>query len=85
MPLTHSRRPVKPLPCSFAPHFSFFLLPSSPPVCCCVLQGAIPAGVELCGEGMAESISASIDALLGGDASAAVFKADIGEIMVRPL
>lgn len=50
-----------------------------------VRQGAVPAGAELCGEGMAESISASIDALLDGDASAAVFKRDIGELMVRPL
>eukprot|EP00752_Nemacystus_decipiens_P008074 g7217.t1 len=49
-------------------------------------EGAVPAGAELCGGGgMAESISNSIDALLGGDASAAVFKRDAGELMVRPL
>lgn len=50
-------------------------------------QGAVPAGAELCGgRGMAASISVSIDALLGGDASAAVFdKTDDGEITVRPL
>lgn len=34
---------------------------------------------------MAESISASIDRLIDGDESAAIFKKDIGELMVRPL
>lgn len=51
----------------------------------CFPQGAVPAGAELCGGGVAESISASIDAPLGGNASATVFKRDIGELMVRPL
>ncbi|CAM9676919.1 unnamed protein product, partial [Hapterophycus canaliculatus] len=49
-------------------------------------QGAVPAGFELCGgDGMAKSISASIDALVAGDESAAVFKRDLGELKVRPL
>lgn len=49
-------------------------------------QEAIPAGAELCGGGeMAESISASIGALIDGDESAAIFKKDVGELMVRSL
>ncbi|CAN0194683.1 unnamed protein product [Scytosiphon promiscuus] len=49
-------------------------------------EGAVPAGAELCGgDGMAKSISASIDALVAGDESAAVFKRDLGELTIRPL
>lgn len=49
-------------------------------------QEAVPAGAELCGgDEMAHSIAASIDALTAGDESAAVFKRDIGELMLRPL
>lgn len=49
-------------------------------------QDAVPAGVELCGGGeMALSIANSIDRLIDGDEKAAVFKSDLGELMVRPL
>lgn len=49
-------------------------------------QEAVPAGVDLCGgDEMAISLSASIDALTEGDESAAVFKRDGGELMLRPL
>eukprot|EP00903_Cladosiphon_okamuranus_P012371 g11596.t1 len=49
-------------------------------------EGAVPAGVELCGgDEMAHSIAASIDGLTAGDEDAAVFKSDLGELMLRPL
>ncbi|CAM9150528.1 unnamed protein product [Ectocarpus sp. 8 AP-2014] len=49
-------------------------------------EEAVPAGAELCGgEEIAVSIAASIDALTAGDESAAVFKRDIGELVLRPL
>ncbi|CAM9509280.1 unnamed protein product, partial [Scytosiphon promiscuus] len=49
-------------------------------------ERAVPAGVELCGgDDMARSISASIDALVAGDESAAVFKRNVGGLMIRPL
>lgn len=49
-------------------------------------QGAVPAGVDLCGgDEMAISIAASVDALIAGDASAAIFNRDLGELMLRPL
>lgn len=49
-------------------------------------QGAVPAGVELCGGGeMASSIARSMDRLIDGDEEAAIFKSDLGELMVRPL
>lgn len=49
-------------------------------------QGAVPAGVELCGgDDVIHSIAASFDALTDGDESAAVFNRDIGELMLRPL
>lgn len=34
---------------------------------------------------MAISIAASVDALIAGDASAAIFNRDLGELMLRPL
>lgn len=47
-------------------------------------QEAVPAGAELCGGGeMAESISSTIGALIEGDESAAIFKKNPGELMVR--
>ena len=53
---------------------------------CLEFQGAVPAGVDLCGgDEMAYSIEASIDALTAGDESAAVFNRDIGELLLRPL
>eukprot|EP00752_Nemacystus_decipiens_P007406 g6624.t1 len=49
-------------------------------------EGAVPAGVDLCGgDEMAISIAASVDALNAGDASGAIFKRDLGELMLRPL
>lgn len=49
-------------------------------------QEAVPAGAELCGgDEIAASIAASIDALTAGVESAAVFKRDIGELVLRPL
>lgn len=51
-----------------------------------LFQGAVPAGVELCGGfEMTMSISDSIDALIEGDESAAVFDRDAGKLMLRPL
>lgn len=48
-------------------------------------QGAVPAGVELCGGyEVVDSIAASFDALTSGDESAAVFNRDIGELKLRP-
>lgn len=48
-------------------------------------QGAVPAGVELCGgDEMARSIHDSFERLKAGDESAAVFKKDVGELMIRP-
>lgn len=50
------------------------------------LQDAVPAGVELCGGGdMAASIGRSLGRLVDGDEGGAVFKPDLGELMVRPL
>lgn len=50
-----------------------------------VLQGAVAAGVELCGgDHMAKSIHDSFERLKAGDEGAAIFKRDIGELMVRP-
>ncbi|CAM9420198.1 unnamed protein product [Ectocarpus fasciculatus] len=47
--------------------------------------GAVPAGAELCGStDMAQSIHDSFERLKVGDESAAIFKTDIGELMVRP-
>lgn len=56
-------------------------------LCACHFsQDAVPAGVELCGGGqMAISIEKSIDKLVEGDEEGAVFKSDLGELMVRPL
>ncbi|CAB1104024.1 CPO-like [Ectocarpus sp. CCAP 1310/34] len=49
-------------------------------------EEAVPAGAELCGgDEIAVSIAASIDALTAGDESAAVFKRDVGELVLRPL
>ena len=49
-------------------------------------QEAATAGTKLCGGGLlAPSISSSIGALIDGDESAAIFKKDVGEQMVRPL
>lgn len=51
-----------------------------------LFQGAIPAGVELCGGfEMTVSTADSIDALTEGDESAAVFDRGVGELMLRPL
>lgn len=51
-----------------------------------IFQEAVPAGVELCGGGgMAVSIAKSIDRLIEGDEEAAVFKADLGDLLLRPL
>ncbi|CAM9338597.1 unnamed protein product [Ectocarpus sp. 8 AP-2014] len=47
--------------------------------------GAVPAGAELCGGmDMAMSIHDSLERLKAGDESAAIFKTDVGELMVRP-
>ncbi|CAN0483832.1 unnamed protein product, partial [Ectocarpus sp. 12 AP-2014] len=47
--------------------------------------GAVLAGAELCGgEDMAKSIHDSFERLKAGDESAAIFKSDVGELMVRP-
>lgn len=47
-------------------------------------QDAVPAGAELCGGNLvAESISASIGALIDGDETGAVFDRNVGELMVR--
>ncbi|CAM9971879.1 unnamed protein product, partial [Ascophyllum nodosum] len=47
---------------------------------------ATAAGGELCGGGLlASSISSSISALIDGDETAAIFKKDVGELMVRPV
>ncbi|CAM9870915.1 unnamed protein product [Ectocarpus fasciculatus] len=47
--------------------------------------GAVPAGAELCGgDHMAKSIHDSFERLKAGDESAAVFKSNVGELMVRP-
>lgn len=49
-------------------------------------QGAVPAGAELCGgDEMAKSIHDSFERLKAGDESAAIFKKDVGELMVRPI
>eukprot|EP00752_Nemacystus_decipiens_P014976 g13334.t1 len=49
-------------------------------------EESVPAGVELCGgDEMAISIAASVDGLTAGDESVAVFKRDLGELMLRPL
>ena len=49
-------------------------------------QGAVPAGAELCGGGdMAASIDVSLARLVDGDEDAAIFKRDIGELLLRPL
>ena len=49
-------------------------------------QGAVPAGAELCGGGdMAASIDVSLSRLVDGDEDAAIFKRDIGELLLRPL
>lgn len=75
-PVRHTRHDVNLRASVLAPRRVFCIPP----------QGAVPAGAELCGgDDMARSVSASVDALIGGDASAAVFKRDIGELMVRPL
>lgn len=51
-----------------------------------MFQETVPAGVGLCGgDEMAHSFAASIDALTGGDESAAVLNREIGELMLRPL
>eukprot|EP00752_Nemacystus_decipiens_P004023 g3684.t2 len=48
-----------------------------------IAQGAVTAGVELCGgDDMAKSIHDSLERLKNGDESAAIFKRDIGELMV---
>lgn len=53
--------------------------------CCCPAQGTVPEGTELCGgEDMAKSTHVSFERLKAGDESAAVFKSDVGELMVRP-
>lgn len=52
--------------------------------CSTPLQDAVPAGVDLCGgELVARSVEASIDRLIAGDETAAVFKSDPGELKVR--
>lgn len=52
----------------------------------CIHQGAVGAGKELCGgDDMVRSIAASIDALIDGDESAAVFDRDIGPLKLRVL
>eukprot|EP00904_Undaria_pinnatifida_P002795 jgi/Undpi1/12516/HiC_scaffold_6.g02185.m1 len=49
-------------------------------------KDAVPAGADLCGGGdMAVSIARSVDRLIEGDERAAIFKSDLGELMVRPL
>eukprot|EP00752_Nemacystus_decipiens_P017791 g15951.t1 len=49
-------------------------------------EGAIPAGVELCGgDRMAKSIAGSIDGLIAGDETAAVLYRGYRELMLRPL
>ncbi|CAM9200218.1 unnamed protein product, partial [Laminaria digitata] len=49
-------------------------------------EGAVPAGVELCGGGdMAASIYNSLARLVEGDEHAAIFNRDVGELMLRPL
>lgn len=49
-------------------------------------QEAVPAGAELCGGGdMALSIADTINKLRDGDEDAAVYKRDLGELMLRPL
>ncbi|CAM9482619.1 unnamed protein product [Ectocarpus fasciculatus] len=48
-------------------------------------RDSVPAGAELCGsQGMVDSIHESLERLKAGDTSAAVFKKDVGELMVRP-
>lgn len=48
-------------------------------------QGAVPAGVKLCGgDEMARSIHDSFQRLKAGDESAAIFNRDAGELMIRP-
>lgn len=47
-------------------------------------QDAVPGGADLCGGGfLARSVEASIDRLIAGDETAAVFKYDPGELKVR--
>ncbi|CAM9706452.1 unnamed protein product, partial [Scytosiphon promiscuus] len=49
-------------------------------------EEAVTGGVELCGgDDMAKSIHDSFERLKAGDESAAIFKKDIGELMVRPV
>lgn len=49
-------------------------------------QGAVPAGVELCGGGeMAKSIAKSMQRLVDGDGSSPVFDKNVGELLLRPL
>eukprot|EP00903_Cladosiphon_okamuranus_P005324 g5322.t1 len=51
----------------------------------CLCEEAVTAGAELCGgDEMAVSISASVDALTDGDASAAIFNRNLGELTLRP-
>ena len=59
-------------------------IPFPPPII--TQQDATAAGGELCGGGLlASSISSSISALIDGDETAAIFKKDVGELMVRPV
>lgn len=81
--LLHSRRKDD---CGATNHHPFFSVSPVVGYPESVFQEAVPAGAELCGDDeMTKSIAASIDALTDGDASAAVFDRNVGELMLRPL